>query len=98
MAFLDTQERAQLLDDLREMTFNKAKARLRRMDPKGRLAYYRNAQLTGELLTRYELEGLGTRVTLVEVETDTPIKDSNKLKAGYELIEVSVEPTPENRT
>jgi hypothetical protein len=98
MAFLNRQEREELRAQLERMTFNQAKGRLRRLDPKGRLAFYRNNQHTGRLLTRFDLEGLGTRVTLVEQAKDTPIPESARRKAGYELIDIVVEPTPENRT
>lgn len=99
MAFLNQQERDKLLNELKGMNFNKAKAKVRRLDPKGRLAYLRNVQNSAnQLYTRYDLPGLGARVTLIEQETEKPIKDSNKLKAEFELMDVIVEPMPENRT
>ncbi|MDZ4766326.1 MAG: hypothetical protein SGI73_17430 [Chloroflexota bacterium] len=97
MAFLNRQERQTLLDELVQMNFNKAKGKLRRLDPKGRLAFYRNAQMSGRFHTRYELDGLGTRVTLVEQQIETAIKASKFTKSEFELIEVIVEPTPDNR-
>ena len=99
MAFLNQEEREKLLNELKDMSFNKAKGKVRRLDPKGRLAYYRNVQNTANrLYTRYELPGLGTIVTLVEQESEKPLKNGEKLKAEYELAEVIVEPTADNRT
>lgn len=97
MAFLDKNEREQLYNELKTMTFNQARARLRRLDPKGRLAYLRNVQQVGQWVTRYELPGLGTRVTLIEA-FDMREKRSGKLKSEYVLVDVIVEPTPENKT
>lgn len=97
MAYLNEQQREQLLNELKNMTFNQATWKLRRMDKRGRLAFYRNAQQTGRWLTRYDLEGLGTRVTLVEKHIDKPDKN-NRTKAEFEFVEVIVEPTPDNRS
>jgi hypothetical protein len=97
MAFLNKQEREALLNELAGMKFNRAQWKLARLDPKGRLAYIRNAQAPGQLWTRYELTGLGTRVTLIE-EHSSQADKAGKSKADNALIEVVVEPTPENRT
>src|SRR5262245_40849799 len=97
MAFLNKQEREALLNELAGMSFFRARWKLNRLDPKGKLAYFRNAQTSGEWWTRYDLNGLGTRVTLIEKHPKKAEK-SGKLKAEYELVEVRVEPTPENRT
>ena len=96
MAYLNTQERQALLDELKDMSFNRAKGKIRSLDPKGRLALYRNSQEVGRWMTRYELPSLGTRVTLVETHRDVG-KDS-KLKSEFDFDEVIVEPTPDNRT
>lgn len=99
MAYLNRDERAQLLNDLINMPFNRAKGKLNRMDRQGRIAYFRNMQESGRISTRFELTGLGTQVTLIEREVETPIdgrKDRNRSK--FEMVEVVVEPTPENRT
>ena len=99
MAFLNQQEREKLLNDLKGMNFNKAKAKVRRLDPKGRLAYLRNVQNSAsQFYTRYDLPGMGVRVTLIESEAEKPLKDSDKLKAKFELVDVIVEPTPDNKT
>jgi hypothetical protein len=97
MAFLNRQERQELLNDLAQMSFNKARGKLRRLDPRGRMAFYRNAQTSGRFHTRFELEGLGTRVTLIEQEIQTPGKSPLYNKSQFELVEVIVEPTPDNR-
>ena len=96
MAYLNEQERDDLLDKLKDMKFNRAKYRLARMDPKGRLAYYRNVQNSGEWHTKYVLEGLGTIVTLVEVNKSANTDPKNK--QTFEFVNIIVEPTPANRT
>ena len=96
MAYLNAQERQALVDELKIMSFNGAKGKVRGLDPKGRLAYYRNAQEVGRWMTRYELPTLGTRVTLVESHREVG-KDS-KVKSEFQFDEVILEPTPDNRT
>lgn len=99
MAFLNQQEREKLLNELKGMNFNKAKGKVRRLDPKGRLSYYRNVQdSANRLYTHYELPGMGVRVTLIEQGTEKPLEESSKLATKYQLVEVVVEPTPENKT
>lgn len=96
MAYLNEQERDELLNQLKDMKFNRAKYKLARMDPKGRLAYYRNVQMSGEWHTKYILEGLGTIVTLVE--TNDAENDKAKNKQNYQFVNIIVEPTEGNRT
>lgn len=91
MAFLNKEERDQLLDEIKNLKFNQIKGRLLRKDPKSRLAYFRNVQQSGRWMTRYILEGMGTQVTLVET-----LQMDGK-KASYRLDEIVVEPTGENR-
>ena len=95
MTYLNSEQRDKLLDELSKMKYNKAKGKLRRMD--GELALFRNVQNPGEWVTRYDLDGLGTIVTLVESKevSDDP---SERDTAKYELIRVEVAPTPDNRT
>lgn len=97
MAYLTTEERSKLLNELKNMSFNQANGKLRHIDPHGRLVYYRNAQTTGRWLTRYELTGLGTRVTLVESHSGKATEKANRLKSTFELVDVIVEPTSDNR-
>lgn len=98
MAFLNQQEREKLQNELKKMKFNKAKGKVRRLDPKGRLAFYRNVQNSADqLYTRYELPSLGVRVTLIEERDTLPISESEKLKTKLELVDVIVEPTAENK-
>ncbi len=96
MAYLNEQQRSQLRDDLKQLKFNQAKGRVRRMDPKARLVYVRNAQQVGRWLTRYDLEGLGTRVTLIE-ENRVVNDDDKKLENEWQMVDVIVEPLPDNR-
>jgi hypothetical protein len=56
MAYLNEQQREELLNQLKDMSFNQANWKLRLMDKQGRLAFYRNAQQTGRWLTRYVLQ------------------------------------------
>jgi hypothetical protein len=98
MAYLTTEQRDQLKTELENMSFNRANGKLKRMDDKGRMAFYRNAQRTGHWMTKYVLTSLGTEVTLVESnmykETDRP----NRVKTQFNLTDVIVEPTPDNRS
>lgn len=104
MAYLNRAEREQLLNELKTMSFNRAKGKLRRMDPNGRIAYFRNAQESGKLYTRFELHGMGTTVTLIERDwdkvqtTEAAGAASTRLKPGFDLIEVVVEPMASNKT
>jgi hypothetical protein len=104
MAFLNREEREKLLNDLTKMKVPRARGKLRRMDPKGKLAYMRNAQEGGEYWTRYELYGLGTVVTLVERANagNTVLDKAGSASTRYEpefyLTEVMVEPMPENHS
>jgi hypothetical protein len=94
MAYLNEQQRQALVDELAKMKFNKAKAKVRGLDPKNRLVLYRNSQSVGRWLTRYDLPTLGTRVTLVESHQDEEYE--GKLKSEFELSAVLVEPLPGN--
>jgi hypothetical protein len=96
MAYLNEQERLALLNELKDMSFNRAKGKLRSLDSRARLAFYRNAQQVGRWMTRYELPSLGARVTLVESHRD--VAQNAKTKSEFELVEVMIEPTPDNRT
>lgn len=96
MAYLNEQERQALVNELSKMKFNRAKGKVRSLDPKARLAFYRNAQEVGRWMTRYELPTRGARVTLVESHRD--VAKDGKLKSDFELSEVIVEPTPDNPT
>ena len=94
MAYLNAEQRQQLVDDLKGMPFNKAKGKVRGMDQSSRLVYYRHSQGVGRWLTRFDLPTLGTRVTLVESHKDT---DKNgKIKSEYDMSEVIAEALPGN--
>lgn len=96
MAFLDANERQALLDELRQLTFNQAKGRLQRRDPKSRLIFFRNVQNVNQWATRYELPSMGVRVTLIE-EKDTNKQNRLGAQVEYTLKEMIVDPTAENR-
>lgn len=97
MAFLDKNERQKLAEELKAIGFRPAKGKLRRMDPKCRLAFYRNVQSVNRWMTRFELQSLGVRVSLIEQLVERAHKNGT-LTADYELVDVIVEPTPENKT
>jgi hypothetical protein len=99
MAYLNAEEREQLANELINMPFRRAKHRVARMDRQGRLVYYRNNQRVNEWITRYDLEGLGARVLLIETR-DVYEDDDPKVKVNvdYVLERVVVEPLPGNRT
>ena len=95
MAFLNQDERDVLLDDIKNKKFNQIRGYVHRKDPDARLAYFRNVQESGHWMTRYVLEGLGTKVTVYE-----KINEQNKgwfNKRKYEITKIVVEPTYENR-
>jgi hypothetical protein len=98
MAYLNTEERHELERELKDLNdFNKAKRRLFLADKKGRLAFFRNAQHSGKLETRFDLEGLGTRVTLVERHSRELDSSGRFWNSKYHLEDIIVEPLPENR-
>ena len=96
MAYLNQAERKSLLDDLSGMKFNRAKFRLQRMDPKGRLLYFRNVQQSGEWHTKFVLAGLGAEVTLVEVNHAENNQYRNN--QNFEFVNVIVQPTAANNS
>jgi hypothetical protein len=97
MGYLNAKQRDELRDDLKKLKYLQARGKVRGMDPKPRLAYLRNAQLTGRLMTRYDLPSLGTRITLVE-QVDPKDTANGRLKAEYALVDVVVEALPGNTT
>jgi hypothetical protein len=97
MAYLNTQERDALLTELKSLDFLHAKRKLMTSDKKGRLRYFRNSQRSGFLETSFDLEGLGTRVTLIEKHDRTPSpKKEGVYDSHYEMVDVIVEPLPDN--
>jgi hypothetical protein len=97
MPFLNQSERDALTQELKKMPFGPAKRKLRGMDPKGRLVFYRNNQRIGQWLTRFELPSFGIRATLVEA-FGMQAKKNGDINSQYELVDVVVEPTADNRT
>lgn len=95
MAALTQQQREQLRNDLLQLSYRAAKGRVRNMDPNSRLRVWRNAQRSGEWHTTYDLPGLGTRVTLVEVIDPAPTSD-RIYRRNYSFVDARVEPLPAN--
>jgi hypothetical protein len=96
MAYLNAEQREKLVNDLKGMRFNKAKGKVRGMDPNSRLVFYRNSQGVGRWLTRFDLPSLGTRVTLVESHDD--VDKNGKIKSEFDLTEVIAEALPDNKS
>lgn len=89
MAGLSQSQRQTLLEELSAMKFERAKFKLLRMDPEGRLLYYRNVQQSGEWHTKFNLAGLGINVTLVE--HNHARNDSARNRQRFEFSHVIVE-------
>jgi len=100
MAYLNKEDRDKLLEELTDpdMTLNKAKRKLRWLDDKIKLRFYRNVQRNDEWVTRYELVGKGAVVTLIEEHFNVEGSPDTRVPNGLELSRVIVEPTPDNRT
>jgi hypothetical protein len=97
MAYLNTQARETFRAELKALDFFHAKRKLMTSDQQGRLCYYRNSQRSGFLETRFDLEGLGTRVTLIEKHDRTVNeKKPDVFDSVYELVDIIVEPLPGN--
>lgn len=97
MAYLNQQQREDLREELLKLNkMGKAAGKLRGMDKKVRVAVYRNMQTVGYFHTRYEMPTLGARVTLIEQDTESAVKDANYSKREYALFDVHVEPTADN--
>jgi len=97
MAYLNAQERDRLKNELQGLSYNRAKTRLNRIDPSGRLVYWRNSQRVGEWHTRFDLPSLGASVSLVEVQNEKSTNKDRVSRVKYEMIDVRVEPMPENQ-
>lgn len=97
MAYLNAQERERLRNDLLDMSYGRAKGRLNRIDPAAKLVYWRNAQRVGEWHTRFDLPGLGTTVSLIEVIHNKPTDHERISRRSYEMVDVRVEPMGDNR-
>lgn len=97
MAFLNASERESLKTELKSMSFGPAKRKVRAMDAKGRLVFYRNNQSIGQFLTRFELPNFGVVVTLVEALGMKENK-TGQIKSDYQFVDVVVEALPDNRT
>ena len=98
MTYLNEKDRENLLNELIQLPFLKAKNKARRLDPKAIMEVYRNVQHNGEWLTRYRLPTRGTIVTLIESYNNPDNDPNSRQKAKFELEKVIVEPMPENRT
>lgn len=98
MAYLNAEERERLRQNLLNMSYNEAKARLKGMDKHGRLAYWRNIQYVGEWHTRFDLPTLGASVTLVESIDESPANERGIRRRDYVMVDVRVEPLEGNQS
>ncbi len=97
MTYMNAEQREQLAQELVDLKFNQAKWRLLKMDPDGRLAYFRNTQSVGYLMTRFVLPTHGITVTLYEHPGSKTDPATQKTKVANSMAQVVVEPTPENK-
>ncbi|MCA9903752.1 MAG: hypothetical protein KC547_07835, partial [Anaerolineae bacterium] len=63
----------------------------------GRLAFFRNTQSVGYLMTRFVLPTEGVTVTLYEHPGAKTDAITHKTKVANSMAQVVVEPTPENK-
>ena len=96
MAYINQQQRDHLRNELLQLSYNKAKGRINRIDPNSRLRYWRNAQRTGEWHTAYDMPALGVTVALVETIDPAPTGE-RIYKRSYNFVDVRVDPLPENK-
>lgn len=92
MEHWNKEQREALAKELAGLKFGQAKWRLLKLDPKGRIKYFRNTQRLGFLATRFELPSFGATVTLYEVHASRTDPITSKIKGVNKLAEVEVEP------
>jgi hypothetical protein len=88
---MDAEQRKSLADQLVGMKYNQAKWKLLRMDPDGRIRYYRNTQRVGYLMTSFELPTYNARVTIYEVHSSSTDPLTKKISGDNKVAEVVVE-------
>jgi hypothetical protein len=98
MTYLNAEQREQFAQGLAKQKFNQAKWRLLKMDPKGRLVFFRNTQDVGYLMTRFELPTSGVMVTLYEHPGSKTDSITKKTTVANSMAQVVVEPTPDNKS
>jgi hypothetical protein len=98
MEFLNAEARQKLANELVDMKYERAKQKLLKMDPQGRLAFFRNTQRVGSLMTKVVLPSFGAAVTLVEKHSSSTDPISSKIKGDNKMVEVIVEPTADNKS
>ncbi len=84
-------EQQKLAQELVNSNLYRAKGRLRRLDPKNSMAFFRNAQSPTTLHTRFDLPQKGVSVTLVESMEEKPTR-GNTFKPVYKMVQVIIEP------
>ena len=87
---LSEKEMQELAEKLVEMPVNKARGYTRRLDPDSELQMFR-VGFGPEILTKYNLPGLGVSVTLVELLTSQPVGgESDGLRSKSDFAEARV--------
>lgn len=92
MATMSHDEQQKLAHELVNLSFNGAKGRLRRLDPKNSMAFFRNSQSPTRLHTRYNLHTEGISVTLIEEMTEAPTGHGSTFKSVYKIAQVIIDP------
>lgn len=91
MAQMTLKEQQDLAEELSRYSFGKATGKLRRLDSKNELAFFRNSQTSSTMQTRYNLPSKGIAVTLIEKLTEGAPNEANLFKPEFSLQEVIVE-------
>jgi hypothetical protein len=97
MSAMDAEQRQKFASELVKMKYNQAKWKLLRMDPEGRIRFYRNTQRVGYLMTSFELPTYNVRATLYEIHSSTTDPLTSKISGDNKLAEVIVEPLDESK-
>lgn len=88
---MNEKERQELAQRLADLSYKKARAEVRKLDPDANLKYWRNA-IGGEWHTAYELPNKGIKVSLLEKAEYEPIYQSYMVTAKPIYVEARVEP------
>lgn len=91
MAQMTLKEQQDLAEELSRYSFGKATGKLRRLDRKNELAFFRNSQTSSTMQTRYNLPSKGVAVTLIEKLDEVPLDEPSRFKPEFSLKEVVVE-------
>ena len=77
------EERQQLAVELAQLTYQKARKQIRKLDEEAILKIWRNSVMDHEYHTMYELPNEGLKITLVEEMTSEDKGDRTKIDYVY---------------